>query len=88
MAAAGDPMVELLFQMATLAASNVAIQGQVATLQSGAQAAASTSFARTPAFMGQTDLLDFRKKADLSVYAKARARGLRETNVLTSRRRH
>ena len=39
-------------------------------LQPGAQAPAPTSFARTPAFTGQTNLLDFRKEADLSVYTE------------------
>ena len=73
MAAVVDPMVNLLSQLTALAASNVALQGQVATLQVGAQAPASTSFARTPAFMGQMDLLDFRKKADLSIYAECKS---------------
>ena len=35
-------------------------------------ATAPTSFARTPAFMGQIDLLDFRKKVDVSVYAEGK----------------
>ena len=73
MAAAIDSMVELLSQLETLAASNAALQGQVATLQSGAQAPASTSFARTPGFMGQMDLLDFRKKVDLSIYSEVKS---------------
>ena len=73
MATTGDPVMELLSQLATLAASYAALQGQVATLQSGAQAPASTSFARTPAFMGQTDLLNFRKKADLSIYTEGKS---------------
>ena len=62
-------MVELVAQLVALSALNVALQGQVAWLQPGAQAPDPMSFARTPAFMGQTDLLDFRKKSDLSVYA-------------------
>ena len=70
MAAAVDPMVELLSQLAALAAANETLQGQASNLQPGAQAPASTSFASTPAFMGQTDLLDFRKKAYLSIYAE------------------
>ena len=35
MAAAGDPMVDLLAQMAALTAANAALQGQVANLQPG-----------------------------------------------------
>ena len=73
MAAARDPMVELMAQLVALSASNAALQGQVALLQPGAQAPAPTSFARIPAFMGQTDLLGFRKKADLSVYAEGKS---------------
>ena len=73
MAAAGDPMVELLTQLTALAALNATLQGQVASLQPGAQVRSPTSYARTPAFMGQTDLLNFRKKADLSVYAKGKS---------------
>ena len=61
MAAAADPMINLITQLAALAAANATLQGQVNNLQPGAQAPASTSFARTPAFMGQTDLLNFRK---------------------------
>ena len=89
MAAAGDPMVELLTQLTALAASNAALQGQVASLQSGAQAPAPKSFARTPAFMGQTDLLDFRKKADLSVYSEGKSpvfKGDERFNVKTETR--
>ena len=66
-------MVELMAQLAALSASNAALLSQVALLQPGAQAPAPTSFARTPAFTGQTDLLDFRKKADLSVYAEGKS---------------
>ena len=72
MAAAVNPMVDLLSQLTTLSASNAALQGQVSTLQAGAQAPTSTSFARTPVLMGQTDLLDSRKKADLSIYAEGK----------------
>ena len=36
------------------------------------QATASTSFTRTPAFKGRTDLLDFRRKADLSIYTEGK----------------
>ena len=72
MADAVDPMIELLSQLATLAATNATLQGQVTNLQPGAQAPAPTNFARTPAFMRQTDLLDFRKKADLSIYAEGK----------------
>ena len=73
MAAAADPMIELVSQLAALAAANATLQSQVTNLQPGAQAPAPTSFARTPAFTGQTDLLDFRKKADLSIYAEGKS---------------
>jgi hypothetical protein len=73
MAAAPAPMVELLAKLAALSASNATLQGQVALLQPGAQAPAPTSYARTPAFMGQADLLDFRKKTDLSIYAEGKS---------------
>ena len=65
-------MVELMAQLAALSASNAALLSQVASLQPGAQVPAPTSFVRTPAFTGQTDLLDFRMKADLSVYAEGK----------------
>jgi hypothetical protein len=54
-------------QLAALEAANATLQRQVTNLQPGAQAPASTSFAITPALMGQTDLLNFRKKANLSI---------------------
>ena len=73
MAAAVDPMVELLYQLASLAAANATLQGQVTNLQPGAQVPTSTIFARTPAFMGQTNLLNFRKKDDLSIYAEGKS---------------
>ena len=73
MAAAPNPMADMINQLATLTASNVALQGQVASLQPAAPAPAPTTFARTPVLMGQTDLLDFKKKADLSVYAEGRS---------------
>ena len=73
MAAATDPMIELMAQLAALAAANATLQGQVTNLQPGAQAPTSATFARTPAFMGQTDLLDFRKKANLSIYAEGKS---------------
>ena len=67
MAAAGDPMIELLAQLATLATSNATLQGQVASMQPGAQATQPTIYDRTPAFRGQTELLNFGKKANLSI---------------------
>ena len=73
MAAAADPMINLMTQLAALAAANATLQGQVTNSQPGAQEPAYTSFARTPAFMGQTDLLNFRKKADLSFYAEGKS---------------
>jgi hypothetical protein len=73
MAAAADPMINLMTQLAALAAANAILQGQVTNLQPGVQAPASASYARTPAFMGQTNLLDFRKKADISIYAEGKS---------------
>ena len=72
MAAATDPMVDVLAQLAVLTVANAAVQGQVSNLQPGGPAPTSTTFARTPAFMGQTDLLDFNKKANLSIYAEGK----------------
>ena len=66
-------MVNLLAQMAALTAANAALQGQVASLQPGVTAPTSATYARTPAFMGQSDLLDFRKKVNLSVYAEGKS---------------
>ena len=66
-------MVELLAQMAALTAENAALQGQVANLQPGITAPTLTIYARTPALMGQSDLLDFRKKADLNVYTEGKS---------------
>ena len=73
MAAAADPMIDLMTQLAALAAANATLQGQVTDLQPGGQAPASASFSRTPAFMGQTDLLDFRNKANLSIYTEGKS---------------
>ena len=73
MAAAADLMIDLMAQLAALAAANATLQGQVTNLQPGSQAPTSASFARTPAFMGQTDQLAFRKKADLSIYSEGKS---------------
>ena len=73
MAAAGDPMIQLLAQLATLAESNATLQGLVALMQPGARATQPTTYASTPAFRGQTDLLNFSKKADLSVYEEGKS---------------
>ena len=66
-------MVDLLTQMAALTAANLALQGQVANMQPGVTAPTSATYARTPEFMGQSELLDFRKKANLSVYAEGKS---------------
>ena len=60
MAAAANPMIDLMAQLAALTAANATLQEQVTNLHPGVQAPTSASFAGTPAFMGQTDLLDFR----------------------------
>jgi hypothetical protein len=73
MAAAADPMIDLTTQLAALAAANATLQGKFTNLQPGAQAPASASFARTPAFMGQMDFLNFRNKANLSIYTEGKS---------------
>jgi len=65
-------MVDITAQVAALTAANAALQGQVANLQPGGTVPTSAAFARTPAFMGQSDLLDFRKKTYVSVYAESK----------------
>ena len=42
-------------------------------MQPGAQATQPTTYVRTPTFRGQTDLLNFGKKADLSVYLEGKS---------------
>ena len=80
-------MVDLLAQMAALAAANAALQGQVANLQPGITTPTPAIYARTPALMGQSDLLDFRKKADLNVYTEGKSPILEGDKGLTSRRK-
>jgi hypothetical protein len=60
-AAGGDPMAALVAQVAALTAANAALQPTAAV------------YARTPALMGQSDLLDFRKKADMNVYTEGKS---------------
>ena len=74
-------MIELTTQMAALIEINVTLQGQV---NARASVTTATSFARTPSFRGQYDLLDFSKRVDLSVYKKEKTLFLREKTVLTS----
>ena len=62
MAAAGDPMAGLVAQVAALTAA----------LQPGVTATTAATYARTPALMGQSNLLEFRKKVDPSVYAEGK----------------
>ena len=62
MAANLDQMADLLVQIAVLAASNAALQGQVNSLQPGAQEPVVMTFARTPATRGKVDILDYRKR--------------------------
>ena len=68
-----DQLADLLAQIAALSASNATLQGQVNLLQPGVQVPVATTFARTPAFRGQMHLLDYGKKADLSVYAEGKS---------------
>ena len=60
-AAGGDPIAALVAQVAALTAANAALQPTAAV------------YARTPALMGQSDLLDFRKKADMNVYTEGKS---------------
>ncbi len=60
-AARGDPMAALVAQVAALTAANAALQPTAAV------------YARTLALMGQSDLLDFRKKADMNVYTEGKS---------------
>ena len=86
MAAAADLMANILAQLATLTAANVALQGQVSILQPAVLAPTSMTFARTPAVMGKTELLNFKKKADLSIYAEGKSpvfEGDKQFNVKT-----
>ena len=50
--------------------SNAILQGQV---NARAAVAPVTSYARTPAFSGQYDLLDFGKEVDLGAYNEGKA---------------
>ena len=68
-AATSALMIELTNQLETLTEMNAILQGQV---NARAAVAPATSFARTPAFRGQYDLLDFSKKVDLSVYKEGK----------------
>jgi len=54
-------MAALVAQVAALTAANAALQPTAAV------------YARTPALMGQSDLLDFRKKADMNVYTEGKS---------------
>ena len=79
-------MVNLMAQLSALTAENMSLQGQVSNLQPGAPVLTSTTFARTPAFMGQTGLLDFKKKANLSIYAEGKSpvfEGDKQFNIKT-----
>ena len=58
-------MSELTTQLTILTEMNAILQGQV---NARAAVAPATSFARTSAFRGQYDLLDFGKEVDLGVY--------------------
>jgi hypothetical protein len=60
-AAVGDPIAALVAQVAALTAANAELQPTAAI------------YARTPALMGQSDLLDFRKKADMNVYTEGKS---------------
>jgi hypothetical protein len=51
--------IDLFAQLATLVAATATLQSQVAEMHPITPATPTTSFARTPALRGKTDLLDF-----------------------------
>ena len=73
MAAGESPsmIIDLFAQLTTLAAATATLQSQVAGMYLKTPAAPTTSFARTPALRGKTDLLDFGKTTDRNVYEDA-----------------
>jgi hypothetical protein len=65
--------IDLFAQLATFAAATATLQGQVAGMHPRTPAAPTTSFARTPALRGNTNLLDFGKTTDRNVYEDSRS---------------
>ncbi len=71
-----DVTLDAISKMITqLTISNAILQGQV---NSRAAVAHATSYARTPAFSGQYNLLDFRKKVDVGIYNEGKIPGERQ----------
>ena len=66
-------IIDLFAQLATLAAATATLQDQVTGMHPRNPAAPTTSFARTPALRGKTDLLDFGKTTDRNVYKDSRS---------------
>ena len=73
MAAAPDPMVDVMNQLATLTAANAALQGQVTNLQPVVPAPAPITCARTPALRDKTNLLDYGNTEDRNIYEDGRS---------------
>ena len=75
LAAMSELMTQLTISQLTI--SNAILQGQVNARSTVAPA---TSYARTPAFSGQYDLLDFCKEVDLGVYNEGKIPVLKGDN--------
>jgi hypothetical protein len=61
-------IIDPFAQLATLVVATATLQDQVAGMHPRTPAAPTTSFVRTPALRGKTDLLNFVKTADRNVY--------------------
>ena len=66
-------IIDLFSQLSNLAAATATLQSQVAGMHPITPAALTTSYARTPALRGKTDLLDFGKKTDRNIYESGRS---------------
>ena len=66
-------MIDLFSLRVPLAAATATLQDQFAGVHPKTPAALTTSFARTPALRGKTDLLDFGKTTDRNVYEDGRS---------------
>ena len=69
-------IIDLFSQLATLAAATATLQDQVAGMHPRTPASPTTSFARTPALRGKTDLLDFEHPTDRNIYDDGRSPAL------------
>jgi hypothetical protein len=76
--AAGE--IHLFAQLPTMEVSTATLQSQVAGMQSRTPATPATSYARTPALAGKTDLLDYGKTNDRNIYENGRSPVLSREN--------